>query len=160
VDVNGGLSLTGSIGPIEIDLGGLAGTGPPAGTGGPTAPDFGAPSPPESPNPGGGPGEPGNPPDGIDYDGDVAAVRITVTEESSAAGREVGGPEDIFIPEFVYDAGWFRWKIGGGFSPEIRITSRDEVFVYSVGECQEADGYQVKFTDGFSGSAVSYICQQ
>lgn len=155
-DGGGGLSIPVTVDGIEFNIGNSSAddTAPTPET------DYTNPSPNNSPGPGGDIDGNDNPPDGIDANRLVSAVTITVTQEPLNASREVGGGENVFIPGARFDAGWFRWKVAGGATKLERITNRSHHVIFSPGVCANADGYEVKFSPGFSGFTTEYICTQ
>lgn len=156
IDDGGGVSIPVSIDGIELDIG-PGNSDSPAG---PTSPDYDNPSGTNSPGPGGGADGGDNPPDGIVVVRNTAAVTVLITQEPPNSTREVGGPENVFVPGTLFDAGWFRWRVEGATTKPQRITNRHQHFIFSPGVCENADGYEVKFSRGFSGSSRDFACQQ
>lgn len=150
---DGGVSIPVSIDGVNFNFG-----SEPSGGVESSEPDYNNPSNPSQPGPGGGSDGSDNPDDGLDVTLPVAAVRVVITQEPVNSSREVGGSENVFIPGTLSDAGWFRWRVNGGFTPIVRLLSRDNLLIFSPGICAEADGYQVKFSPGFNGSATEFTC--
>lgn len=159
LNVDGTISLTGSIGDVSIDLGAVTGSGSPSSPSiGSREPDYDNPEPPESPGAGGA-GDGGDNPDrAINYDGPVGAVTILISVVPPNTSREVGQIENVFKPGPGVDAGWFRWKVAGSRTTPKRLLNRTNHFVYSPGECVEVEGFEVSFALGYDGSAVPYRC--
>lgn len=153
IDASGNLSIPVNVGDVELNFGGGNGGGGET----PTV-DYDNPGPGESPGPGGGPDGGNNPPNGVDSNVRASAVTVTITTEPVNSSREVGSNENIFISGENSDGGWFRWKVGNGFTDPVRLLSRTTHIIFSPGICAEADGYQVKFSQGFGGFTTPYFC--
>lgn len=160
VDIDGNINIPITVDGIGINIGAPA-NGPLPDT--PT-PDPGVdtdnPSDPQNPGPGGAGNGDDNPDDGVDFDGAVAVVVVTVTQQATNLDREVGGASITFGKSENGTPGWFKWKFAGGLTEPRRLRNGVNTFVYSRGPCTEADGYQVKFSLGNSGFAVSYRCEE
>jgi hypothetical protein len=124
----------------------------------PASPDYDSPGDSLEPGPDGGDDGADNPDDGIDSYQAAAAVTVVLTEEPPNASREVSTIENVFVAGVSSDAGWFRWKTPTGETTPQRLLGRTTTFIFSPGICAEADGFQVKFSPGFSGFAIPYVC--
>lgn len=157
LNVDGTISLPVTIDGVEFDFGGATGAGTPTAPTLPVVPNYDDPGDTLGPDPNN-PPSPGEPAPVIDFDGPVAAVVVNVVIAPPNSSREVGGPENILIDGPLTDAGWLRWKDGGGNTKEERIVATTQLFRFSLAECVECSGFQVKFSPGYSGNATPFRC--
>ena len=159
VGPGGEFSLTGTIGDVTVDIAPFFNIGGDGFENEPANPDFARPSGDINPGPGGNPDGSDNPAGGIDSNGLVAAVLVVITAFPPDRNIEVSTVDDVAIPGQRSDFGWFRWKSGTGDIPYERLTQSSNLFIYNRCPCCEAGGFEVKFSEGVQGFAVTYPCE-
>ena len=159
VDVDGNINIPISVDGVDINIGAPANGPTPVDTNPGPGIDEDNPAEPENPGPGGGGDGGDNPPDGIDFSGKVAAVVVSVTQVPQSIDREAGGPSTTYGDSEKGSAGWFKWVLLGGQTEPRRLQNGVNTFLFGRGCCAEADGYQVKFSEGVSGFSVAYRCE-
>lgn len=149
VTIDGSIEIPVTVDGVEFNIGGRSSEAPPAGPsvdGG--KPDYDNPSDPVRP------GDPGQPSDGVNYSGPVACAIVVVTQENAERSIEVGGQENIFIPGYNSDAGWYRFRKLTGTTQPVRLLGRSTITCYCCSGNEYADGFQVKFSYGYDGYVV------